>query len=73
MAITAGKAFAWHRPSVDGVTVGPMKRFIRHENIKRFRKRLREVEDDAERRLFQKLLTEKEQKEPTASPEITLN
>jgi hypothetical protein len=68
MAITAGKAFAWHRPGADGVTVGPMERFVRHENIKRYRKLLREAEDDAERRLIQKLLTEEEQKEPTAIP-----
>jgi hypothetical protein len=41
-----------------------MERFIRHENIKRYRKLLLEVKDDAERRLIQKLLTEEEQKEP---------
>jgi hypothetical protein len=45
-----------------------MERFIRYENIKRYRKLLREAEDDAERRLIQKLLTEEEQKEPTARP-----
>ena len=41
-----------------------MERFVRHENIKRYRKLLLEAKDDAERRLIQKLLTEEEQKEP---------
>src|SRR5262245_56898113 len=46
---------------------GPMERFVRHENIKRYRKLLLEAKDDAERRLIQKLLTEEEQKEPPDS------
>jgi hypothetical protein len=33
-----------------------MERFIRRENIKRFRKLLLEAKDDAERRRLQKLL-----------------
>lgn len=41
-----------------------MERFVRRENIKRYRKLLLEAKDDAERRLIQKLLTEEEQKEP---------
>jgi hypothetical protein len=48
-----------------------MERFIRRENIKRYRKLLRDAKDEAERRLIQKLLTEAEQKEPaekTPSP-----
>jgi hypothetical protein len=40
-----------------------MERFIRRENIKRYRKLLREVRDDLGRRLIQKLLLEEEQKE----------
>jgi hypothetical protein len=40
-----------------------MERFIRRENIKRYRKLLREVKDDLGRRLIQKLLLEEEQKE----------
>jgi len=40
-----------------------MERFIRHENIKRYRKLLLETKDNAERRLIQKLLTAEEQKE----------
>jgi hypothetical protein len=39
-----------------------MDRFIRRENIRRYRKLLREAKDDAERRLIKKLLTEEEQK-----------
>jgi hypothetical protein len=39
-----------------------MEGFIRRENIKRYRKLLREAEDDPERRLIQKLLREEEQK-----------
>jgi hypothetical protein len=35
-----------------------MERFIRRENIKRYRKLLRDAKDEAERRLIQKLLTE---------------
>lgn len=40
-----------------------MERFIRRENIKRYRQLLRDAKDEAERRLIQKLLTEAEQKE----------
>jgi hypothetical protein len=50
-----------------------MERFIRRENIKRYRKLLRDAKDEAERRLIQKLLTEAEQKgsaEKTPSPSI---
>jgi hypothetical protein len=43
-----------------------MERFIRRENIKRFRKLVLEVKDDAERRRIQQLLIEEEQKESTA-------
>ena len=43
-----------------------MERFIRRENIKRFRKLLVEATDDAERRRIQQLLIEEEQKESTA-------
>jgi hypothetical protein len=43
-----------------------MERFIRRENIKRFRKLLLEANDDAERRRIQKLLIEEEQKEAAA-------
>jgi hypothetical protein len=43
-----------------------MERFIRRENIKRYRKLLLEAKDEAERRLIQKLLTEEEQKELAA-------
>jgi guanyl-specific ribonuclease Sa len=68
MAITAGKGFAWHRPGADGVTVGPMERFVRHENIKRYRKLLLETTDNAERRLIQKLLTAEEQKKSRQTP-----
>ena len=67
MAVTAGKRFAWHRPSMDLGPLGQstaMERFIRRENIKRYRKLLLEAKDDAERRLILKLLTEEEQKEP---------
>jgi hypothetical protein len=39
-----------------------MERFIRRENIKRYRKLLGDAKDEAERRLIQKLLTELEQK-----------
>jgi hypothetical protein len=40
-----------------------MERFIRRENIKRYRKLLRDVNDEPGRRLIQKLLLEEEQKE----------
>jgi hypothetical protein len=43
-----------------------MDRFIRRENIKRYRKLLREAKDEAERGLIQKLLMEEEQKELSA-------
>ena len=43
-----------------------MERFIRRENMKRFRKLLLEAKDDAERRRLQKLLIEEEQKESAA-------
>jgi hypothetical protein len=43
-----------------------MQQFIRRENIKRYRKLLRDAKDEAERRLIQKLLTEAEQEEPAA-------
>lgn len=43
-----------------------MERFIRRENIKRFRKLLLEAKDDAERRRIQQLLVEEEPKESTA-------
>ena len=39
-----------------------MERFIRNENIRRYRKLLHDAKDEAERRLIQKLLTEVEQK-----------
>jgi hypothetical protein len=44
-----------------------MERFIRRENIKRYRKLLRDAKDEAERRLIQKLLIEEEQKEVAES------
>jgi len=40
-----------------------MERFIRRENIKRYRKLLREAKDDVERRRILKLLAEEERKE----------
>jgi hypothetical protein len=43
-----------------------MDRFVRRENIRRYRKLLREAKDEAGRRLIQKLLTEEEQKELAA-------
>jgi hypothetical protein len=67
MAVTAGKSLAWHRPDIDLGPLGQstaMERFVRRENIKRYRKLLLEAKDDAERRLIQTLLTEEEQKEP---------
>jgi len=42
-----------------------MERFLRRENIKRYRKLLRETKDEAGRRAIQKLLTEEEQREVT--------
>jgi hypothetical protein len=44
-----------------------MEGFIRRQNIKRYRKLLREAKDHAERRLIQKLLLEEEQKEGAVS------
>ena len=52
--------------------VGPLgrstavERFVRRENIRRYRKLLREAKDDAERRLIHKLLVEEEQKDVAA-------
>jgi hypothetical protein len=69
MAITAAEAPAWHAYGVDLKPLGQctaMKRFIRRENIKRYRKLLLEATDEAERRLIQKLLTEEEHKESAA-------
>jgi hypothetical protein len=43
-----------------------MERFVRRENIKRYRKLLLEAKDEAERRLIQKLLMEEEQKRTAA-------
>jgi len=40
-----------------------MDRYVRRENIKRYRKLLREVNEEPGRRLVQKLLLEEEQKE----------
>jgi hypothetical protein len=39
-----------------------MERFVRRENIRRFRRLLREADDDAERRRILTLLKEEEQK-----------
>jgi len=48
-----------------------MERFLRRENIKRYRRLLREAKDEAGRRLIQKLLSEEEQKEVTSlSPTV---
>jgi hypothetical protein len=50
-----------------------MDRYVRRENIKRYRKLLREVKDEPGRRLIQKLLLEEEQKEvpiETPSPPV---
>src|SRR5262245_58886366 len=81
MAVTAVKSFAWHCLGVTWGRLGQstaMERFIRHENIKRYRKLLLEAKDKAERRLIQKLLTEEEQKElppeapsPATAPRLT--
>ena len=43
-----------------------MDRFVRRENIKRYRKLLCETKDEAGRRLIQNLLIKEEQKEVTA-------
>jgi hypothetical protein len=40
-----------------------MEGFVRRENIRRYRKLLREVKDEPGRRLIRKLLLEEEQKE----------
>ena len=50
------------------VGVRRMERFLRRENIKRYRRLLREAKDEAGRRLIQKLLSEEEQKEVTSLP-----
>jgi hypothetical protein len=51
-----------------------MDKYVRRENIKRYRKLLREVNDEAGRRLIQKLLLEEEQKEvPVQTPSPPLN
>ena len=54
-----------------GLGTTAMDGFVRRENIKRYWKLLREVNDDPRRRLIQKLLLEEEQKEvpfQTSSP-----
>jgi hypothetical protein len=52
-----------------GLGTTAMDGFVRRENIKRYWKLLREVNDDPRRRLIQKLLLEEEQKElPFQSP-----
>lgn len=69
MAITAAEAPAWHAHRVDLRPLGrctAMERFIRRENIKRYRKLLLEAKNEAERRLILKLLTEEEQKKELA-------
>jgi hypothetical protein len=75
MAVTAARVPAWQRHSVGvGGPAGQsraMERFIRRENIKRFRKLLLEVKDDAERRRIQKLLLEEEQKQSAAETPST--
>ena len=46
-----------------------MEGFVRRENIRRYRKLLREVKDEPGRRLIRKLLLEEEQKEgPIQTP-----
>jgi hypothetical protein len=51
-----------------------MDGFVRRENIKRYWKLLREVNDEPGRRLIQKLLLEEEQKEvPVQTPSPPLN
>ena len=48
-----------------------MEGFVRRENIRRYRKLLREVEDEPGRRLIRKLLLEEEQKEvPLQMPSL---
>jgi hypothetical protein len=69
MAVTAAEALAWHVHSVDSRPLNKspaMERFIRRENIKRYRKLLLEAKDESERRRIQKLLTKEEQKELAA-------
>jgi hypothetical protein len=51
-----------------------LERFVRRENINRYRKLLREAKDEAERQLILKLLIEEEEKEVAArasAPSIT--
>jgi hypothetical protein len=43
-----------------------MERYVRRENIRRYRKLLREAKEEAERRQIQKLLIEEEEKEVAA-------
>jgi hypothetical protein len=47
-----------------------MEGFIRRENIKRYRKLLREVKGEPERRLIQRLLLEEERKEGAVSDDL---
>jgi hypothetical protein len=48
-----------------------MEGFVRRENIRRYRKLLREVKDEPGRRLIRKLLLEEEQKEvPLQMPSL---
>jgi hypothetical protein len=74
MVITAAEPRRWHAHGLDlgrWVKGTAMEQFVRRENIKRYRKLLREAKDQAERRLIQKLLIVEEQKElaaRTASP-----
>jgi hypothetical protein len=50
-----------------------MDRFVRRENIKRYRRLLREANEEAERRLIQKLLIEEEQKEAATQTVLPLS
>jgi hypothetical protein len=66
MAITAIEAMRWHSAlglGAAGVRSTAVNSFVRRENIKRYRNLLREVNDEAGRRLIRKLLLEEEQKE----------
>jgi len=64
----------WHSAGLDcgaaGFGVRPMEGFIRRENIKRYRKLLREVKGEPERRLIQRLLLEEERKEGAVSDDL---
>jgi hypothetical protein len=46
-----------------------MERFVRRQNIERYRALLRETKDEARRRLILKLLTEEEEKCASDPPE----